>query len=297
MIRVESSEYDDESADSGSPNSTRRKPNRKFSRQESQKYTSVGQSGPDDLETGPTHLNITLEMALGSRLGEESSDDNDSTTDEKKYLASIDQFISSRRFPDENIEPPDTSKDAIASPAHTPSLRVDKTQEIPSIVYPPPIQEIYQDLNGHDRMITIDDSTSISPDRFTELWETLLPSATFGSLLLAESRSEQQQKLTQVINHLQQHYFYIVAAGQVGSTITIYAFHSGYVHTPEDILDIYFLMELKIYFNPPNISSGDEYNSDFWSFDCVCKCTNPAVSSVFIRLMHLGDIFQQYANS
>jgi hypothetical protein len=158
--------------------------------------------------------------------------------------------------------------------------------------------EQYHGGYSNEVSVAIDDSTSISPDRFTELWESLDPLASFGSFLLPESTAP-DQKLEQIVQHLHRNSFYVIAAGLVDSTATLYGFISGTKRIlvpgmePVDT-SVYFFLELKVYLAVAvRGSTSGAAPAESWSFECVCKCTDPEVSPLFIQRMHLGDIFQQ----
>jgi hypothetical protein len=163
--------------------------------------------------------------------------------------------------------------------------------------------ERYHDSYGNEVTVAIEESTSISPDRFTELWESLEPLASFGSFLLPEPIAP-DQKLEQIVQHLHRNSFYVIAAGLVDSTATLYGFLSGakrLVVTGGEgeavavETGIYFFLELKVYFTEAmDGGASGETGAESWSFECVCKSTDPEVSPLFIQRMHLGDIFQQY---
>lgn len=128
--------------------------------------------------------------------------------------------------------------------------------------------------------IIVDDLTSITPDYFTELWNTLPISITFNSLLQNEDIPI-DNKLTDIIQHFTNNLFYIVAAGQIENIVTLYGFISGNKVFTNENINFYFLFEFKLDF------------SNIWKFECICKCTENEVTGFIIQRMHLGDIFQQ----
>lgn len=152
--------------------------------------------------------------------------------------------------------------------------------------------------HGTEISVVTGDSTSISPDRFAELWESLEPLASFGSLILRESIAA-DQKLEQIVQHLHRNSFYVIAAGLVDSIATLYGFICGtkQLLAPDGkIVDtsVYFFLEMKVRLTgAADESTRGAPPADSWSFECVCKCTDPEVSPLFIQRMHLGDIFQQ----
>jgi hypothetical protein len=143
--------------------------------------------------------------------------------------------------------------------------------------------------------ITIEDGTSISPDRYTDMWDEMDISASFSAQLHPENNII-EQKLVQLVTHLQTEKFFVVAAGEADNLLTIYGFASGFkksdTATEDSNLDdsmrlgitaVYFLMELKI-----NTDSS-LHPQGLWSFECTCKCSHPTSSAVFIKMMLLGD--------
>lgn len=128
--------------------------------------------------------------------------------------------------------------------------------------------------------INVDELTSITPEYFTELWNNLQISITFSSLLQNEDTTI-ENKLNDIIQHFTNNLFYIVAAGQIETTVTVYGFLSGNKVFANENVNFYFLFEFKLDF------------TNIWQFECTCKCTDNDTSGFIIQRMHLGDIFQQ----
>lgn len=156
----------------------------------------------------------------------------------------------------------------------------------------PPERAKPDNSEGH---ITIEEATSISPDRYTEMWDEMDVSASFSAQLYPENDII-EKKLVQLVTHLQAENFYVVAAGQADNVMTIYGFASGFKKSTGASNDmdidgsirlgvtaVYFLMELKI-----NTDSS-LHPQGLWSFECNCKCNSPPSNSVFIKMMLLGD--------
>jgi hypothetical protein len=146
-----------------------------------------------------------------------------------------------------------------------------------------------------DDHVTIEEATSISPDRYTEMWDEMDVSASFSAQLYPENDII-EKKLVQLVTHLQAENFYVVAAGEAENVLTIYGFASGFkksdgVSDSSGVDDsmhlgvtaVYFLMELKINTDSRTHPQG------LWSFECNCKCSAPTSSAVFIKMMLLGD--------
>lgn len=161
---------------------------------------------------------------------------------------------------------------------------------LPPVSRPPPFRE--KRIESH---ITIEEAASIAPDKFTEMWEEMETSASFSAQLHPENDIV-DQKLVQLVSHLQGEKFYVVAAGEADSTLTIYGFASGFKKTEESdngsnmddsmrlgITAVSFLMELKIH------TDSSLHPQGLWSFECTCKCSSPPASAVFIKMMLLGD--------
>lgn len=154
-----------------------------------------------------------------------------------------------------------------------------------------------------DSHITIEEATSISPDRYTEMWDEMDISASFSAQLYPENDII-GQKLVQLVTHLQAEHFYVVAAGEADHVLTIYGFASGFKKSEEGegrghedsnlddsmhlgITSVCFLMELKIH------TDSSVHPQGLWSFECTCKCSSPPpASAVFIKMMLLGDCLQ-----
>lgn len=153
--------------------------------------------------------------------------------------------------------------------------------------------------------LSIEQATSISPDRYTELWDEMDVSASFSAQLYPENDII-EHKLVQLVTHLQGEHFYIVAAGEADHVLTIYGFASGFKKTEDGagghedsnmddsmrlgITAVSFLMELKIH------TDSSAHPQGLWSFECNCKCTSPPSSAVFIKMMLLGDCLQLVKN-
>lgn len=146
--------------------------------------------------------------------------------------------------------------------------------------------------------IILEENTSISPDRYTEMWDDMEVAASFSAELHAESGTC-DEKLVELVHHLQSEKFYVVAAGETHRVITIYGFASGFkkmmgsseVSVLDDsmrlgVSSVYFLMELKINTDPDRNSEGK------WHFECSCKCNLHEACPFFIRMMLLGDCLQ-----
>jgi hypothetical protein len=147
--------------------------------------------------------------------------------------------------------------------------------------------------------ITIEEATSISPDRYTEMWDEMDVSASFSAQLYPED-DILEHKLVQLVSHLQAEKFFVVAAGEADHVLTIYGFASGFKKSQEEsaeesnmdesmrlgITAVNFLMELKIH------TDSSSHPQGLWSFECSCKCSSPSSSAVFIKMMLLGDCLQ-----
>ena len=140
------------------------------------------------------------------------------------------------------------------------------------------------DNDNNSFSIIIEELTSITPEYFTELWNNLSASITFNSFLNNENTTI-ENKLNEIIQHFTNNLFYIVAAGQIETIVTIYGFISGTQVFGNETINFYFLFEFKLDFN------------DVWKFDCICKCTDGNLIGSVIQRMHLGDIFQQVNNN
>ena len=108
------------------------------------------------------------------------------------------------------------------------------------------------------------------------MWESLPDAGQFSCRVHADEDAE-DLILIQIIEHLQNQSFYIVAAGQVDSICTVYAYASG----TEDENDVQFLLELKL----------DLQRDPYWSMDCVFKCTHEDLHTVFVKRTALASAF------
>jgi len=148
----------------------------------------------------------------------------------------------------------------------------------------PPLQKLPDRVEDG---IVIDRNTNISPGQYTKMWDTLGSSASFSARLYPEYDAA-DLKIVQLVEHLQNENFYIVAAGQNEGVATLYGFASGYMRGGEEEMSIetvYFLLELKIFMDG---SSED----GLWTMTCEGKCTHPSSSPTFIKMMLLGDVLQ-----
>ena len=125
--------------------------------------------------------------------------------------------------------------------------------------------------------LTIDENPSISPDDFTLLWNSLPDSGQFNCRVHADEDME-DLILIQVIEHFQNQSFYIVAAGQIESLCTLYAFASGDKNQEK----VQFAMELKL--NLPK--------DPFWSLECVFKCSVDDCHKIFVKRTALASVFR-----
>ena len=147
----------------------------------------------------------------------------------------------------------------------------------------------------------MEDGSSISPDRFTEMWDGMDVTSSFTAQLHQEDVTI-NQKLMQLVTHLQSEKFHVVAAGESEGVITVYGFASGFKKTDDNdlksmddslklgVTSVCFLMELRV-----NTDSGSN-PPGLWSFECNCKCTHTQASAVFIKMMLLGDCLQLVKN-
>jgi hypothetical protein len=131
--------------------------------------------------------------------------------------------------------------------------------------------------------VTIDTSPMISPDSYTDMWDTMPTVANFDARLFAEEEVA-EFKLVEMVEHLHNESFYVVAAGQVQDVATLYGFAAG---TDTFGSPVYFLFELKILMN-----SEAAGQTGYWSFECVCKCTHQELASIFVKKMLLGDVLR-----
>ena len=131
--------------------------------------------------------------------------------------------------------------------------------------------------------VTINPSPVITPECYTAMWDSMPEVAAFDALLHAEEEVA-NIKLVQLVEHLQNECFYVVAAGQVEDVATLYGFGSG---TDSTNSPIYFLFELKIMMN-----SDIPGREGYWSFVCACRCTHHEIASIFVKMMLLGDVLR-----
>mmetsp|Transcript_6775 Transcript_6775/g.13033 ORF Transcript_6775/g.13033 Transcript_6775/m.13033 type:complete len:1043 (+) Transcript_6775:153-3281(+) len=169
----------------------------------------------------------------------------------------------------------------------------------PQVRPPEHAKPTHRNLERDDH-ITIEEATTISPDRYTEMWDEMEVSASFSAQLYPENDII-NEKLVQLVSHLQRENFFVVAAGEADHVITIYGFASGFkkcdpnASSDDKDLDgsmrlgvsaVYFLMELKIH------TDSSLHPQGLWSFECNCKCSSPPSNPVFIKMMLLGDCLQ-----
>lgn len=138
--------------------------------------------------------------------------------------------------------------------------------------------------------IYIESNPFIEAESFTLLWDTLDACDSFRARIIPEI-SLRDVKVIQLIEHLQNECFFIVAAGNVDNVISIYAFSVGYVQLEERGLTttVSFLVELKLF-----MSDSNEYGNqnDMWLLNCLYKCTDVANTSQFLKNMKLADVLQ-----
>jgi hypothetical protein len=143
-------------------------------------------------------------------------------------------------------------------------------------------------LEQHDESLVLDASSTVAPDYFTEMWDAYETTAYFTTALYPEPDMA-QFKLVQLVQHLQNVGFYVVAAGEVDTTVTIYAYSSGYVkiRNEVDVMTVCCLLELKVL-----LDLHLEGEIGYWTLQCACKCTRAESTYAFISMMHLGDVLQ-----
>lgn len=125
--------------------------------------------------------------------------------------------------------------------------------------------------------LTIDENPSISPDEFTLLWDSLPTAGDFSCRVHADEDME-DLILIQVIEHFQNQSFFVVAAGQIESLCTLYAYASGNKNQNE----VKFALELKINFQ----------EDPYWSLECVFKCNMDDCHTIFVKRTALASVFR-----